>query len=220
MSSYELDGIWMSYRYCIGRHTISSHARAGDIALNAYGRMTHEKMQFVSVDINSSIYDQLLRNWLILDNRWSIPSKDFKPLEILYKRLMQLNVTSEDDFKRIRQISGFYDTTSGDFNFDEWEYSNTNISKDSFSDLVDLEIWQRLANLFDVDNHKWCKMVDGSYTEYYECLLHDRDDNRRLRFRTYKCPVDARNLSILTYIDEQFIEEDNINPETIKDNER
>ena len=33
LDSYEEDSMWMSYRYCIGRHTIASHMRANDIAL-------------------------------------------------------------------------------------------------------------------------------------------------------------------------------------------
>ena len=35
MTQYEEDCVWMSYRYCIGRHTIASHCHAGDIAKNA-----------------------------------------------------------------------------------------------------------------------------------------------------------------------------------------
>lgn len=34
LSEYEIDNIWMSYRYCIPRHTIASHCHAGDIANN------------------------------------------------------------------------------------------------------------------------------------------------------------------------------------------
>ena len=59
LSEYEMDNIYMSYRYCIGRHTIAAHCHAGDIANNAYGRMSKERMQFMSNDINSSIYNCL-----------------------------------------------------------------------------------------------------------------------------------------------------------------
>ena len=52
LSTYEEDCIWMSYRYCIGRHTIASHCHASDIANNAYGRMSKERTQFMSKDIN------------------------------------------------------------------------------------------------------------------------------------------------------------------------
>ena len=64
LSEYEIDNIWMSYRYCIGRHTIAAHCHAGDIANNAYGRMTKERMQFMAKDINQEIYDCLhVHDW-------------------------------------------------------------------------------------------------------------------------------------------------------------
>ena len=55
LSQYEEDCVWMSYRYCIGRHTIASQCHAGNIAWNAYGRLTPERMQFMSEDINNEI---------------------------------------------------------------------------------------------------------------------------------------------------------------------
>ena len=55
LDSYEEDSMWMSYRYCIGRHTIASHMRANDIALQCYGRMSEERSIFTAYDINREI---------------------------------------------------------------------------------------------------------------------------------------------------------------------
>lgn len=55
LDSYEEDSMWMSYRYCIGRHTIASHMRANDIALHCYGRMSEERSIFNAYDINREI---------------------------------------------------------------------------------------------------------------------------------------------------------------------
>ena len=52
---YEEDSMWMSYRYCIGRHTIAAHIRAGDIGTHCYGRMTKERSVFTAYDINREI---------------------------------------------------------------------------------------------------------------------------------------------------------------------
>lgn len=60
MSDYEEDSMWMSYRYCIGRHTIAAHQRAGDIAKNCYGRMTKDRSVFTAFDINREIESQLM----------------------------------------------------------------------------------------------------------------------------------------------------------------
>ena len=52
---YEEDSMWMSYRYCIGRHTIASFMRACDIASHCYGRMSEERSIFTAYDINREI---------------------------------------------------------------------------------------------------------------------------------------------------------------------
>ena len=56
---YEEDSMWMSYRYCIGRHTIASHMRAGDIGTHCYGRMSEERSIFTAFDINREIEEKL-----------------------------------------------------------------------------------------------------------------------------------------------------------------
>ena len=55
LSDYEMDCMWMSYRYCIGRHTIASHMHAGNIWANCKGRMTNERALFTAFDINREI---------------------------------------------------------------------------------------------------------------------------------------------------------------------
>lgn len=60
LSDYEEDSMWMSYRYCIGRHTIASHMRAGDIAKECYGRLSEERSIFTAYDINREIEQQMM----------------------------------------------------------------------------------------------------------------------------------------------------------------
>ena len=56
MTDYEEDCMWMSYRYCIGRHTIAASMHAGDIWANCKGdRMSKERQLFTAFDINRSI---------------------------------------------------------------------------------------------------------------------------------------------------------------------
>jgi len=55
LSDYEEDCMWMSYRYCIGRHTIASHMHANGIWQNCKGRMTDERTLFTAFDINREI---------------------------------------------------------------------------------------------------------------------------------------------------------------------
>lgn len=55
LSDFEEDCIWMSYRYCIGRNTIACHQHAGDIWQYCKDRMSNERKQFASIDINKEI---------------------------------------------------------------------------------------------------------------------------------------------------------------------
>ena len=59
LSDYEQDCMWMSYRYCIGRHTIAAHMHAGSIWKNCKGRMTKERQLFNAFDINREIENNL-----------------------------------------------------------------------------------------------------------------------------------------------------------------
>ena len=55
LDSYEEDSMWMSYRYCIGRHTIASHMSANDLASHSYGHMSEKRSIFTAYDINREI---------------------------------------------------------------------------------------------------------------------------------------------------------------------
>lgn len=208
LSDYEIDNIWMSYRYCIPRHTIAAHCHAGDIANNAYGRMTKERMQFMSKDINQEIYSKLhMSDWFDVDCVWNL--NNFRPLDIFYQCLNDIGFKNYDDIKKIKGIECYY-TKEGELKTDVYYYNDGKFNYKSFMDVEDLEVWQRLANLFDIDNHKWCRCSGGKIVEYYEYWTHYRTE-QGLEFRKIKCPIDGyHNFSVTTRIDEQFIEEDNI----------
>ena len=55
LSDYEEACMWMSYRYCIGRHTIASCMHAADIWKNCKNRMSDERQLFTAFDINREI---------------------------------------------------------------------------------------------------------------------------------------------------------------------
>ena len=59
LTDYEMDCMWMSYRYCIGRHTIASSMHAGHIWNNCKDRMPDERALFTAFDINREIENSL-----------------------------------------------------------------------------------------------------------------------------------------------------------------
>lgn len=211
LSEYDIDSIWMSYRYCIGRHTIAAHSRAGDIANHAYGRMTKERTLFMSKDINSEIYDKLHWNsWFEVDNHYAVPQPEFRPLDLFYRALNEFKLTIED-FREIKNIEAV--RTNGEWKFYLTKYQDGRKGYRDYHDVEDLEVWQRLANFFDLNSHKWCKMRDGSIVQYYEQWVRKRTADNVLQFECIKIPTELyQNFVIQTRIHEDFIEEDNIEP--------
>lgn len=211
LSNYEIDSIWMSYRYCIGRHTIASHCHAGDIANHAYGRMSNERTQFMSKDINQSLYDVLhVHDWFSVDSPYNV--KNFRPLDMFYQCLNNIGIKDMNDIKKFKCMDCYYDK-NGELKTDVYYYNDKDkINFRSYSDITELEVWQRLANLFDMDSHKWCKLTDGRIVEYYEYWTHYRTEDG-FEFQQIKCPIDGyHNFAVTTRIDEQYIVEDNVNP--------
>lgn len=214
LSEFEEDCIWMSYRYCIGRGTIAAHMHAGGIANNAYNRLSDARMQFMSEDINSIIYDKL--KWgNFIDFGWygNIPKKYFRPLDTIYSIFSKENIDSYEKIRSIKTINIDWNEKKEDFDYSVYYFNDNDKNKDygrTFSDIYDLEVWQRLANLFDKENHKICKLMDNSIVEYYEFAHHYFSDDKMF-FETVKAPINSyHNFSVVKYIPEENIKEDNI----------
>ena len=60
LSDYEMDCMWMSYRYCIGRHTIAASMHASAIWKHCKGRMSNERALFTAFDINREIESSMV----------------------------------------------------------------------------------------------------------------------------------------------------------------
>lgn len=211
MTQYEEDCVWMSYRYCIGRHTIASHSHAGDIAENAYGRMTPERTQFMSEDINNEIHTNLHFGKLV-DMGWygNIPKTHFKPLDVLYSILDKENIDTAEKVREIKSIRIEWDRDKQDFDYSIYYFNENDKDRDlsrSLWDITDLEVWQQLANLFDLNSHKFCKLSDGTICEYYECW-HMNTNQGVLTYEKRKHSV---NSPFNWSINEDCIIEDNIN---------
>lgn len=215
LSQFEEDCIWMSYRYCIGRSTIAAHMHAGGIANNAYDRLSDARMQFMSEDINSEIHDRL--HWKnFIDMGWwgNVPKQYFKPLDVVYSILSDEKIDSEEKIRSIKSIDIDWNNEKKKFDYSIYYFNENDKNKDygrSLSDLQDLEVWQRLANLFDKNSHKWCKLIDDSIVEYYEYWRRCYSNDGKIRFEKVKTPMDSyHNFSVTKYIPEENIKEDNI----------
>lgn len=206
----------MSYRYCIGRHTIAAHYHATTIAQDVYGKLSDERMQFNSEDICSCIYDNLhFKNFIDFGWYGNIPKDKFKPLDIVYSIFDKEGIDCDEKVKSIKSISIDWNQDKCDFDYSIYYFNENDKNKDygrSFSDFHDLEIWQKLANLFDKRIHKYCRLTDGTICEYYECWCRGYTSDRKYKYKKYKCPVDKLRIDTLIFIPEENIKEDNVEP--------
>lgn len=105
LSDYEEDCMWMSYRYCIGRHTIASTMHAGAIWKNCKGRMSDERSLFTAFDINREIERCLQFH----KPYFHFPLTSFNriytsAIDIVCEFMEDYNVKSIDDFIKYRDI--------------------------------------------------------------------------------------------------------------------
>ena len=105
LSEYEEDSIWMSYRYCIGRHTIASHMRAEDIWRNSKGRLSDERQLFMAFDINREIEQKLTFGYPSFYFPITSLNKIYtSAIDIVCQFIEDYNIKSETDFLKYRDV--------------------------------------------------------------------------------------------------------------------
>lgn len=211
------DYVWMSYRYCIGRHTIVSNMHAGMIANDVYGKIPDARMQFMSEDICRKIHD-VLHCGNFIDMGWygNIPKTHFKPIDVVYSIFDKESINTHEKARQIKSIAIDWNRKKNDFDYSIYYFNEDDKNKDfgrSLMDIEDLEVWQRLANLFDKSSHKWCQLVDGSVVEYYEYWRKTYDREGGKSYEKVKSPIGSHhNFSVCCFIPEENILKDNVDP--------
>lgn len=206
ISEYEYDNIWMSCRYCIGRHTIASHCHANDIAKYEFDRLTDEQKQDISNLINDEIYNQLhIHNYISFENRCNIPKDNFRPLDIFYTALNECNIRNMYDLRNIYEIVADYNVKEN-----KWVFETVQLQNDmhktyrSMTDFSDLEVWQCLANLLDVSQHKTCKnKKNNEEITYYELVECVNKNDGLWHFEKVKKPISERQNMLYVRLNEE-----------------
>lgn len=104
---FMMDSMWMSYRYCIGRHTIASHARAREIAEYCYGHINNERSVFTAYDINREIEDKM--RFSAGGPEWYFPITSLNriyttAIDIFCEFLEDYNIKSKEDYLKYYSI--------------------------------------------------------------------------------------------------------------------
>ena len=105
LTDYEEDCMWMSYRYCIGRHTIASSMHAYDIWKNCKDRMSKERQLFTAYDINREIENCLrFRAPYFYFPITSLNRIYTTAVDIVCEFMDEYNIKSKEDFLKYRDI--------------------------------------------------------------------------------------------------------------------
>ena len=105
LTDYEMDNMWMSYRYCIGRHTIASHMHAGDIWQNCKNRMSDERALFTAFDINREI--EMSLSFMKPNFHFPLTSLNriyTSAVDIVCQFMIDYNIKSNEDFIKYKDI--------------------------------------------------------------------------------------------------------------------
>lgn len=172
LSEYEEDLIWMSYRYCIGRHTIAAGMHAGNIAKHAYNKLQPERQQFMAYDIRRSIEDVLCigEPSFFIDS--NIDRRDYRPLEMYLEALKENGIKNNSDLSCIKSIRVTNNSGKVEYTVTKLKEDEHCISEHLLSDIHDLFTWANLAACFDKQNHKMVtvKLSDTNETYTTECF--------------------------------------------------
>lgn len=193
MSDYEEDCMWMSYRYCIGRHTIASHMHASDIWQNCKGRMSKERELFTAYDINREIEDRLRLGYNFPSFYFPITSlnKIYTPaVDIVCQFIEDYNINSEEDLCKYKDVHiKLYDNDAGyTFEVTTWQeylydkvydliskYFNNNAMTHEFAWSY-FEKWRKDQFEMDEDLTKELKKIEKEMPNPEYCYMHHFED--------------------------------------------
>jgi len=150
LSEYEVDCMWMSYRYCIGRHTIASHMHAGDIWANCKNRMSKERQLFNAFDINREVERCMQFG---VGPEWSFPLTSLNriytsAIDIFCEFLDDYNIKSKEDYLKYYKIDVFLSDNERGYKIETttWEEKIESLSP-VFKELYNVERNEDIVDL-------------------------------------------------------------------------
>lgn len=190
LTDYEEDCMWMSYRYCIGRHTIASSMHAGHIWNNCKERMSKERQLFTAFDINREIE----RCFVFKKPYFHFPLTSLNRIytsavDIFCEFMEDYNIQNEDDLLKYRDVHIILTDNERGYKFetvtwDEWLaprvlkicrdfYNNDVLSEDCASKTF--QAWIDNADDFGALGNKFEELTkDMPNKEHY--YMHDFED--------------------------------------------
>ena len=150
LSDYEMDAMWMSYRYAIGRHSIASIAHAGRLVQAVYHRLT-EKRDFTAYDMRREI-NRSLEFSINFGLDLYVPERFYDPFKVLYQFSLRPEVLNAGGFLKYLQenhVTVSMNNHGFAFSIGEPYYKR----ELHFMDIQNLIVWANAANALDNSRH-------------------------------------------------------------------
>lgn len=194
-STYEENLLWMSCRYCIGKHTIASVQHAEDIAKYSFDRIPEDRKQLLAKDIRMEIANVLRGSNLNFNISYGIEGNDFRPLELFLEFIINNEVHSREEIGRIASVEVSRNPDTGiikcDVSNKVFDFMSCQFIDTSF--ISDLLPWMDLANALDSTSHKFAevKNEDGTVesVEYFDSYYENYSSGITWNFERIKRPL-------------------------------
>ena len=210
LSDYEMDAMWMSYRYAIGRSSIACVMHAGNMVKNVYGRIPENRVDFTVYDMRREINQRLSWEYNFgLD--YSIWQEEFDSIKALMEfskrqdvhEIGLLKFLQNHSVKVSKGINGeymFYIEETKDNHFELYAHQ-----------LDDLVVWANAANALDSKKHHTITTEYEGQIKKYEAfelmILHYNHDTQQFNLELHYCPIESylETAGKQSYLAEEFI---------------
>lgn len=190
MSEYEIDAMWMSYRYAIGRHTIAACMHAGNMIKEIYHRLEEKRIPFTVYDIRREINQHLEWNFNFGLSLY-VRQEDYNPIKALFEFAKRDDVKKAGGiFKYLRnnRVEVFVNSNHEyEYNFSESIHPGELYAHE----LHDLLVWYNMSCALDKENHKI------AVTEY-EGKVEEHEVFEYVKLQQY---IDAEEDFAIDYVD-------------------
>lgn len=176
------DLIWMSTRYCIGRHTIASHCHAGNIIRHAYDYMDDNFKKTLARDIRNMINDQVkFYDNIKLENVYVFDNLDSDAVYMIGNFIYITEIKYINEYKYVV-----------DFEKKSVSACGLNEPKNIGEIIDDLLVWSKMANFLDPTTHVKIEVNDNGETKTITAFPYiERIYGKEIQYQRLYCDLES-----------------------------
>ena len=155
------DLIWMSYRYCIGRHTIAAAMHASNL-VSIVDNLSEERRQFMAKDIRREINSTL--KWK--QNATIEGYNDlYNAYDLVWEYLMNHTEITDDT-----EYHWYINVDTGNVSVEKTEKREGLYYNSFLNEYLDISPWCKLESYLNKENHQTVTVNFEGVEEKYECF--------------------------------------------------